>query len=239
MSFNELSPRKQSFIREVFDPSLTEEQRKQALERSGYSEYVGVEGIQSVIDGMVRGVAAVSTPIVPGWVTPALTSMLQMTPEAEAALYKLNKRVQLTSEDVTNITRIYVKDGVSDQDALSELERRRDNLFHLVFEGDKPVGVCKLFDTSAMLDIDEARKVGLWAQQAWREEKYGDHISVNHAKYGDRYDASVNDDGVAIGCQYLPRPDVLRICALMGWGILEKQEGPDAPASVTKEAEPA
>lgn len=233
MSFNELSPRKQSFLREVFDPSLTKEQRQGVLERSGYGEFVGVDGIQSVIDGMMRGVAEVKTPVVPGWVTPTLTDMLNATPDSLASLYKLNKLVELTTDDQRAITSLYPKDGVIGD--LDELDRRRSNLIHPVFDGGKVVGINKLFDGYG-LDLAQAERLGTFALNCWRDEKYPRRdFTVNHQ--GDTYAVSIDENGVSIGCQWLARPDVVRVCALMGWGM-DKQEGPDMPAT-TRVKEPA
>jgi hypothetical protein len=239
--FNELSPRKQQFLREVFDPSLNIEQRQALLNRYGYND-LGVEGIQSVIGGMTGAVAKLSTPLPIGWVTPELVSVLDLsgmehflkrggsTLSALEVLYKLNRLEDFSDVERQSLYQLGYAGG-NDSFDTSELELRRANILVPVAGG--------VAGSEYVMDLDEARKVADFAVNGWRKEQYGaysdDYVQV---RGDERYRVALQDRYVSIGCQRIAQVEVTRIAALFGWGGLTKQEGPKLEQQA-KVAEPA
>lgn len=237
MSFNELSPRKQQFLREVFDPSLNKEQRTALLKRYGYEGNLEVEGIQSVIDGMARGVAQQTTPLAIGWVTPQLERVLDLSGmqrylerqgsklSAREVLYKLNRAEDFTLAEKASLYLISYRGG-DDSIDVDELQVRQGNIL-VPYEG----GIA---GQSYTLTLKEAQRVADFAVKCWREERYSrPDFSVDVPREGSS-SLAVSEDRIAIGCQGIARAEVLRIAALFGWGGLTKQEGPKLEQKVAE-----
>lgn len=147
----------------------------------------------------------------------------------EDLLSKMNKHVVMGYDERRVINEFYTAYRNTEQD-----HHRYANWLFLNGAGDEITGVAgRTYEFS----LRQAKALVDWACGYWKEEHTKSSRRVTY--HGERHEAVIDEERIQIGCQTLARAEITRIAALMGWGGLPKQEGPDVqPPAPRKRAAP-